>query len=212
MTKFLFVRHGQTQANAAGSWQGWTDYPLNARGRTQAEAVAARLAAERDAIAALYTSPLLRALQTAEVIGARIQLDPIVLEQLKEIHFGELEGTTVREMENQFPDLFTRWQDKTDMTFQWPGGEQRGEFFARASSARRKIHARHRGEKVVIVAHGGTIRACLADMLPDVLGDWWAYALDNAGLSRVWVGDQDARLIALNDTTHLLGEAGRSSG
>lgn len=60
-----------------------------------------------------------------------------------------------------------------------------------------------RGERVVVVAHGGTIRACLAHLLPDLLGAWWRYRLDNARPTRVWAIDDHIRLLALNDTEHL---------
>jgi broad specificity phosphatase PhoE len=203
MTEFLLIRHGQTRANATGRWEGWTDSPLNARGRLQAEAVARRLSSEKGHVAAIYSSPLLRALQTAHAVADELDLEPIVVDQLKEIHFGELEGTTLTHMENKFPELYGQWQDKRDMTFQWPGGEQRGAFFRRASEVWRRIGDRHEGESVVIVAHGGTLRACLADMLPERLGEWWKYGLDNAGLSRVRALDGSAQLLALNDTAHL---------
>jgi broad specificity phosphatase PhoE len=208
MTEILFVRHGQTHANAAGYWQGWSDPSLDVIGQAQAEAVARRLAAEQGQIKALYTSPLRRALETAQAIEKRLALTPQALEQLKEIHFGELEGISLTEMERRFPELYARWQDKEDMTFQWPGGERRGDFFARATEACELIRARHRGEKIVIVAHGGTIRACLAHLLPDRLGQWWEYAVDNTGISRVHTTDSDARLLALNDTDHLSPEGG----
>ncbi len=203
MTELLFIRHGQTHANAAGAWQGWSDPPLNATGHSQAQAIADRLDAKQGQIRALYTSPLRRALQTARTIGTRLALSPHVVHQLKEIHFGDLEGITLTQMENRFPELHARWQDKTDMTFQWPGGERRGDFFARAAEACERICTRHRRDKVVIVAHGGTIRACLAHLLPDQLGQWWRYGLDNTGLSRVRLVEGKARLITLNDTTHL---------
>ena len=203
MTELIFVRHGQTQANAMRRWQGWSDPPLNARGRAQAEAIARRFEAQRGEVAALYTSPLRRAHQTAGAIGARLSLEPRLLDQLKEIHFGELEGTTLADMESEFPALYARWQDKGDMTFQWPGGERRGAFFARAAEACDVIRARHQGERVVIVAHGGTIRACLAHVLPDLRGAWWHYKLDNTGLTRVRSGDDDPELLVLNDTSHL---------
>lgn len=203
MTEMIFVRHGQTQANAIGRWQGWTDPPLNAAGQAQAEALARRLESEQDEIAALYTSPLCRAHQTARAIGARLGLAPQVVEGLKEIHFGKLEGITLTEMAERFPALYARWQDKRDMTFQWPEGERRGAFFARATQACDRIRARHGGGKVVIVAHGGTIRACLAHLLPDSLGAWWEYGLDNGGLSRVRAAGGDPELLSLNDTAHL---------
>jgi broad specificity phosphatase PhoE len=203
MTEILFIRHGQTQANTTGHWQGWSDPSLTPAGRAQAEAIARRLAAERGQITALYTSPLRRALETAQAIGARLNLRPTPVDQLKEIHFGQLEGVRLQEMEARFPDLYARWQNKTDMAFHWPGGERRIDFFNRAAEACQRIIARHPDEKVVIVAHGGTIRACLADLLPRELGQWWSYSLDNVGLTRIRATESDTHLLALNDAGHL---------
>jgi broad specificity phosphatase PhoE len=177
MTELLIIRHAQTEANVAGRWEGWTDPPLTPTGRAQAEAIARRLAPEGGQIAALYTSPLRRALETAQAIGAALDLEPTPVEALKEIHFGQLEGVTLQEMEARHPDLYARWEDKTDMAFRWPGGENRAAFFSRAAQACQCILTRHPDEKVVIVAHGGTIRACLAHLLPRQLGGWWTYAL-----------------------------------
>jgi len=212
MIEILFVRHGQTDANSAGYWQGWTDPPLNLTGQAQAESIARRLAAEQEEIKALYTSPLRRALQTARAIGNRLDLAMQTLDQLKEIHFGKLEGVTLEEMENRFPELYAQWQDKTDMTFQWPGGERRATLFVRAAEACELIRARHGGDKVIVVTHGGTIRACLAHLLPDLCEQWWVYTLDNAGLSRVRARSNQARLLALNDTDHLSLEGTGSRG
>jgi broad specificity phosphatase PhoE len=203
MTEILLIRHGQTHANTTGHWQGWSDPPLTATGHAQAEAVARRLAAERGQIAALYTSPLRRAMATAQAIAAALNLQPTPIDQLKEIHFGQLEGVTLQDMEARYPHLYARWQDRTDMTFRWPGGERRADFFARAAHACQHILARHLDSKVVIVAHGGTIRACLAHLLPRQLGQWWTYSLDNGGLTRVRVAENETRLLVLNDAGHL---------
>jgi broad specificity phosphatase PhoE len=203
MTEILFIRHGQTQANATGHWQGWSDPPLTACGRAQAKAIARRLAPERGQVTALYTSPLRRALETAQALGATLALQPTSVEALKEINFGQLEGLTLQEMEGQFPDLYARWHEKTDVAFEWPGGERRIDFFGRAAEACRRIIARHPEEKVVIVAHGGTIRACLAALLPRELGQWWGYTLDNAGLTRIRLTENNTDLLVLNDASHL---------
>jgi broad specificity phosphatase PhoE len=203
MTELLLIRHAQTEANATGHWQGWTDPPLTSTGRTQAQALARRLVTERGEVAALYTSPLRRAMATAQAIGTALDLQPTPVDQLKEIHFGQLEGVTLHEMEARYPDLYRRWQDKTDMAFHWPGGERRADFFARAAQACQRILTRHPDDKVAIVAHGGTIRACLAHLLPRQLGRWWTYPLDNGGLTRVHGTGNDTGLLVLNDTSHL---------
>jgi broad specificity phosphatase PhoE len=203
MTEILFIRHGQTRANATGHWQGWRDPPLTPTGRAQVGAIARRLASERGQITGLYTSPLRRAFETAQAIGDTLDLRPTPVDQLKEIHFGQLEGVTLQQMEAHFPDLYARWQDKTDMAFQWPGGERRVDFFNRAADACQRIIARHPEEKIVIVTHGGTIRACLAHLLPRQLSQWWTYSLSTAGLTRIHLTENDARLHVLNDVSHL---------
>jgi len=203
MIELILIRHGQTQANAIGRWHGWSDHPLTPFGQVQAHATARRLVPERDQIRALYTSPLRRAAQTADVIGAALEREAVRIEGLKEINFGELDGTTLEEMKVQHPAIFARWQDRTDMSFQWPGGERRADFFRRATDACQQILAGHSDGKIVIVAHGGTIRACLAHLLPHQLSHWWDYALDNCGLNHVQIAKDKTQLIKLNDGTHL---------
>nr|HID14460.1 histidine phosphatase family protein [Anaerolineae bacterium] len=203
MTELILIRHGQTHANVAGRWQGWSDSTLTSLGQTQAEAVARRLAAEHSRVAALYSSPLRRALQTATIIGAALGLRPVSVDDLKEINFGELNGITLKEMEAQYPALFARWKNKADTEFEWPDGERRADFFRRVALACDRILALHPNDSVVIVAHGGTLRACLAHLLPDQLGQWWSYTIDHCAITRVTTGAAGARLLALNDVTHL---------
>ena len=205
MIHLLFIRHGQTHANAVGRWQGWMDPPLTAAGLDQAEALARRLSREEPTLEAVYASPLQRAHQTARIIAAERALRPIVAEGLKEIHFGDLEGISLAEMEEEHPELHARWSDRSDMDFRWPGGEQRSEFFRRAAGACRRICEAHAVGTIAVVAHGGTIRACLAHLLPDQLGQWWGYPLDNTGVTKVQVAEESTRLIHLNDTSHLSG-------
>ncbi len=203
MTELILIRHGQTHANVAGRWEGWSDGTFTPLGRAQADAVARRLASECDKVTALYTSPLHRALQTAHIIGAALGLQPMNVDDLREINFGELDRITLEEMEAQHPALFARWKNKADMEFKWPEGEQRTDFFRRVAHACDHILALHPNDSVVITAHGGTLRACLAHLLPDQLGQWWGYVLDNCGLTRVSVEGAGARLLVLNEGAHL---------
>ena len=204
MTELLLIRHAQAQAGPSRHWLGWSDPPLTSTGRAQAQAIAHRLHLEKRRIGAVYTSPLRRALETAQAIGKTLHRPPVAMAELKEIHFGKLEGVTLQEMERRFPVLHTRWQDKTDMEFQWPGGERRADFFSRVADACQGIVARHPHENVVVVAHGGTIRACLAHLVPDQLKTWWTYSLDNTGLTHVSARGSVTHLLALNDVSHLL--------
>jgi broad specificity phosphatase PhoE len=203
MTTLLFVRHGVTEANQIGYWQGWEETSLEPVGVQQAEAVARRIATEF-APQAVYTSTLRRAVQTAEPI-ARAAACPLVLcDGLKEINFGEVSGLTIAQFREKFTGLFEAWTDKTNLDFHWPGGESRRGFFARVWGAVDGIIAAHPDGDVVVVGHGGSLRAALAHLLPGEFTDWWLYELGNASLTVVEVPPSgEAVLKALNDSAHL---------
>jgi broad specificity phosphatase PhoE len=203
MMDLLLVRHGQATHNLEGRWEGWGATPLTEEGQQQADAVARRLASWRPAITRVYSSPVLRAWQTAGYIGRALALAPVGHDGLREINFGQVNGQTLESFRATMPEIYARWQDRGDFTFQWPGGEQRLAFFQRVSQAVSEIIARHPGEQVVIVAHGGSLRAALAHLLPDTMSDWWGYVLVTASLTHVRVAEAGNSLIALNDCQHL---------
>jgi len=204
MTELLLVRHGQTDSNLHGRWQGWDGIPLNQRGEREAALIARRLAQTEKAIAALYASPLWRAWQTAERIGEALNLSPVPHDGLKEINFGQISSITLGEFQERFPELHERWTDKMDLSFTFPGGEQRAQFFQRVGEAIEGIAERHPGQKVVVVAHGGTLRACLVHYLPVEFSQWWTYELGNCSLTRLEVRDGRAKLLVLDDRAHLV--------
>ncbi|MGQ9522299.1 MAG: histidine phosphatase family protein [Anaerolineae bacterium] len=201
--QLILIRHAETVANIQGRWVGWNDTPLTERGAAHAEAVARRLAAEVTDAVALYTSPLPRARRTAEVIGQALGLEPVPLDGLREINFGDMDGVTLEEIKTRYPDLYERWQDRTDMEFTWPGGERRSDFFRRVSATCDDILFRHQQGTVLIVAHRGTLGVILAYLLPEQMNQWWDYELTHCALTRVLVQNGRASLLALNDATHL---------
>ena len=140
MTTLLLVRHGETDWNAERRWQGHADVPLNARGRAQANALAERLASEQ--IDAIYTSDLSRARDTAEIVGARLGVDIATDSGLREIDVGPIEGLTAEEA-----SAFDGWQ-----------GEPKEDHAERVLDAVGRIVARHPGERVLVVTHGGSMR------------------------------------------------------
>ncbi|MBC7251776.1 MAG: histidine phosphatase family protein [Anaerolineae bacterium] len=211
MTQLILMRHGQSVLNEQGKWGGWSPAGLTPLGRAQAEAVARRLVDAGEAIAALYSSPLRRAWDTAQIIGRVLNLRLIPHEGLREINFGQVDGLSMEEFQAQFPEHFARWLDRSDMSFVWPGGERRADFFRRVRQAAEEIVASHPQETVVVVAHGGTIRAILAHFLAGEFGNWWGYTLGNCTLTRLAVDGGEARLLVLNDTAHLEG-GGRAHG
>jgi 2,3-bisphosphoglycerate-dependent phosphoglycerate mutase len=155
-TRFIVVRHGETQWNVESRIQGHGDSPLTADGVAQAEAIAERLAEERFDV--LIASDLGRARQTAERIarrcGHRVVADP----RLRERCFGVGEGLTYGELDVQWPDVFSRVRE-TDPDFVIPGGESRRQFHERVRDAFHALAMEHDARRVAVVAHGGVLAA-----------------------------------------------------
>lgn len=154
----LLVRHGQTDWNAAGRWQGHTDVPLNPAGVAQALALAERLRAE--GVGGIATSDLLRARGTAEIVGRALGLAVgLVDADLRERAYGEWEGLTRRECEARYPDAWARHVG--DPRSAPPGGESTEALLARVVPA---IHraAERLSSPALLVTHGGVMRAFLA--------------------------------------------------
>jgi broad specificity phosphatase PhoE len=139
MTTLLLVRHGETDWNAERRWQGHTDVPLNDRGREQARRLAESLV--REDVDAIYSSDLARAQETAEIVGIRLGLPVVVDPDLREIDVGSREGLTGEE-------VGVRGWD----------GESKEAHRERTLRALARIVAGHPGSRVIVVAHGGTLR------------------------------------------------------
>ncbi len=149
-TTILLARHGETDWNRERRVQGHTDTPLNEAGRAQARDLAAALAAER--FAAVYTSDLARAHETAAIVVSGRGVEPVVLAGLRERHFGTWEGLTETEVLARFPGA---------QRGHWGDGETAQEMTERVLRALRSIVAAHPGGRVLAVSHGGPLRAVL---------------------------------------------------
>ena len=110
MTTILLARHGETEWNREGRFQGHADPPLNATGRAQAAELAAGLKGVE--LAAVYSSPLRRALETAELVAAEHGLEPVAVDALREVDVGFWEGLTRPEVEARFPEQLARWLEE----------------------------------------------------------------------------------------------------
>jgi broad specificity phosphatase PhoE len=157
-TTFVLVRHGETDWNRERRFQGHADVPLNEAGRRQADALADALAGE--SFAAAYSSPLRRALETAEIVAARLDLSVDASDGLMEVDVGSWSGLTTTEVEQRFPDGFGQWAESR--TGGWTDGETYDELGARVVAELFEIAKRHPGEHVLAVTHGGPIRSVLA--------------------------------------------------
>jgi broad specificity phosphatase PhoE len=150
MTTILLARHGETDWNLQQRWQGHTDTPLNDTGREQARALGEELAGER--IDAVFSSDLIRAHETARLVAAPRKLSVTVLRDLRERHFGSVEGLTTDEVIARYPDI---------RDLQADDGESREEMVERVLSVIRRIAETHPEGSVLVVSHGGPMRAVL---------------------------------------------------
>jgi len=152
VTTLVLVRHGETDWNRDGRWQGHSDTRLNDAGREQARRVAGRL----DAVDVVYSSDLARAQETAEIIGGALGLPVEVDARLRERSFGSWEGLTAAEIEERFEEELARWRVGTGHGA--ADAEPFDAFAARIRSFVDDAVSRHPGATVLVVAHGGSIR------------------------------------------------------
>jgi 2,3-bisphosphoglycerate-dependent phosphoglycerate mutase len=165
MTTLLLVRHAETAWNREGRFQGHADPPLSPAGRRQAQALAEELETRRPA--AVYASDLRRASETEEIVASRLDL-PLRLDPgLREVDIGEWSGLTWPEITARFPEGVERHSARGHG---WEHGESHEEMAERVIASLRGIAERHRGDRVLVVVHGGTMRALAAhiDGLPIV--------------------------------------------
>jgi len=158
MTRLILVRHGETEWNAKQQFQGHADPALNELGCRQARELAESLALMQ--IDAIYSSDLMRARETAETIGERLGLPLHAMSELREVDVGEWTGLTHEEIEERYPGALRRWRSGAGDG--WELGESYERLTARLLRAFRVIADRHPNDRVLIVGHGGTIRAMLA--------------------------------------------------
>ena len=157
MTTILLARHGETDWNRENRFQGHADPPLNETGRAQASELARALADEP--LAAVYSSPLRRAFETAQVVAAPHGLEPVGVDALREVDVGSWQGLTRAEVEERFPEQFARWLEYEQG---WDDGESYDEMGSRVISALLELAAAHEGERILAVSHGGPVRAAYA--------------------------------------------------
>lgn len=157
MTTILLARHGETDWNRDNRFQGHADPPLNETGRTQAAELAAALAEEP--FAGIYSSPLRRALETAQLVAAPHGLNPVPVDALREVDVGSWQELTRAEIEERFPEQFARWLEYEDG---WEDGESYEEMSRRVIAGLLELAAAHGGERILAVTHGGPMRAAYA--------------------------------------------------
>jgi len=202
----LLVRHGQSTWNQEHRIQGQLDPPLSDDGRRQAAQLGRRLAGRR--FAALYSSDLKRAAETAAAIGAAIGLTPTPMAELREIYLGDWEGLRTEELAARFPEAWASWAEEPDWDLV-PGGEGSAAFEARVEAALDSIFQRHHEGDVLAVTHGGVIQIALHHVVGRPGRGIFPFRIQNASLSVI--ERRNGRLVVsgVNDIGHLaLGSTG----
>jgi probable phosphoglycerate mutase len=205
-TVTLVVRHGVTQHSVERRFSGSGgrfDPPLVPQGVAQAEAAAAEIAV-RGGGDVLVSSPMLRTRETAALVGARVGLTPVVVDGLEEARFGEWDGFTFAEVLARWPDEMAAWLSSPDVAP--PGGESLVQVAARVGRALDEVLATYPGQRILVAAHVGTIRALTARALGAPLPSMNRMELAPASITTLtWYADGNASMRSFGESAHLDG-------
>ncbi len=200
-TRIIAVRHGETAWNVAGRVQGHLDIALNDKGRWQASQTAQALASE--SIAAIYSSDLLRAWETALSIADACGLPVATHIGLRERHFGHFEGKTFEEVAAIWPGEAQRWRTRESDFAPLGGGESLVMVQTRVVAAVCALAAAHAGQQIVVVTHGGALDALHRAATGQSLQAPRTWALGNAAINRLLWSPAGLTLVGWSDTQHL---------
>lgn len=202
MGQLLIVRHGETAWNAEGRIQGHSDVALSERGEAQAKELSLRLKDVK--IDAAYSSDLSRASETARRILAKRNVELNLTTRLRERYYGVFEGLNVDERQTRYPEQFAASLVK-DLDFAPDGGENVRQIADRMAPLMDEIISKHLDETVLIVGHGGSLRAGLITLMGFPIEANWRFVMDNCGLSIIDTYSDNAVMRLYNDTSHLSG-------
>jgi len=204
-TTLLLARHAETTDNASMRLSGWTDTDLSPRGEEQIELLADHFNRLHGHVEALYSSPLLRARRTAEAIGALTGHTPILLDDLREMYFGELDGRPFEELREAYAHLLEADENSELEDFVWPNGESRSGFSVRVLRVIDAIAQRHVGQPIGVVTHGGVIATLMTILHGESAARWRRWVVPNASLTEVqWDPlTHSGALVRHGDASHL---------
>ena len=202
-TRIIAIRHGETTWNVDTRIQGQLDIPLSATGRWQAARLAEALSDQP--LAAIYASDLARAWETARYVGQARDQEVIKEAGLRERGFGDFEGKTFAEIEMLLPEQSLRWR-KRDPEFAPNGGETLVALRARVLEAAARLAARHPGEQIALVGHGGVMDVLYRAATRLEIQAPRTWDLGNAAINRLLWTPEGFTLVGWADTQHLTGD------
>jgi phosphoserine phosphatase len=198
--RMLLLRHAETDWNRERRFQGGRDVPLSATGREQAESAARLLAATP--LAAVWSSPLARARDTAAIIAVPHRLAVQEAAAFREMGFGEWEGLTRDEVRERFADAHRAWIE-TPQEATWSGAEPLAAVRTRALAGLAALRAAHQGQTICLVTHGITGRLLILEALGLGLDRLWTFQLSSTGISELEFRDDWTTLHRMNSLIHL---------
>jgi broad specificity phosphatase PhoE len=199
-TRVLLIRHGSTEHSLEGRFSGRNDLPLDARGQGQARAIAEHLSG-LGPVDAVVSSPLRRAVETAQAIVERVGGTVEIHPDLVETEFGEWEGLTIDEAHLKWPELLAEWLKRADVAP--PSGESFAEVEERTLRGLNEIIAARRGQRIVLVSHVTPIKTLLRLALGAPQETMFRFHLDTASLSAVdYYGDGTSSVRTINNAEH----------
>jgi len=199
-TDFTVIRHGQTAENLKGLLQGHTDTVLDQLGLIQAQCAAERLRGET--FDHIFSSDLKRAMQTAQAIADVIGGNVIPLPALREWHLGELENRPCAELWEKYPRIMDAFKyEGCDVAV--PGGETRSQFNKRLADCIDSLAAQYEGERILLVTHGGALRAIFRRIVGPSADDVMLPLVSNAAYSRFCKRGDRWQICCWNDVSHL---------
>jgi len=211
-TRLFLIRHGQSAGNAEGRFGGHGPTPLSDLGRRQAENTARLLA--KEGIQAIYSSDLKRAVETAEALAAKVDLKIHKSDAFRERHVGVLEGLTFDESKEQHPDDYYALVNR-NVNHVISGGESYRHLLRRITSKLHDVLRHHQGERIAIYSHTGAICFMTLHLMGAIhrgtKNTPWLVT-SNCGINRFEIrGRRNVRVLALNDTRHLINITGNDS-
>ncbi len=208
-TRLVLIRHGHAAADGerGALLAGRTDLPLSPRGRAEIRRLLARLRGTPP-FAAIYSSPLRRARETATPLSNAGMGVVSICPALQEVDCGVLDGLPLAQVERGFPGLWKANLEQTDEHFRWPGGESYREFRCRCVRALRSLAGSHRGERIALVTHAGVVSQILGFCLGAGPAEWGRYRPGNTALTELDWARGAAAVVSFDDRAHLALEAG----
>jgi len=200
LTRIVLVRHGQTEWNKEERFRGRVDIDLDEVGLRQAKAVAERLAQWE--VAAIYSSPLKRAVATAEAIAGRLSLQMEILGGLNDMHFGVWQGLPIAEARKNYPELFDLWRSSPEQ-LRIPEGETLDDVQNRVVATLDELVAKHENETIALVTHRVVCKVLLCHVLGLGNSHFWQIAQDTAAINLFEIRGGRTTVSLVNDTCHL---------